>query len=142
MQFNAASNVPTSQISSAHAIAGIQWLHDMSSSAKWDLSAEEVADLLGGVPLRTYHDLKRKALAGQSISLNRDCLERISLLLGISKALQLIAPSGRSDMAYQWFNTPNDNPIFENKSIKQYLLDRKSIEGLYTVRRYLDAARG
>lgn len=129
-------------LTTLHAAAGMEWLYEMSKPKKWNLTPEEVADLLGGIPIRTYHDLKRKALAGQSISLSRDCLERISLLLGISKALQIVAPSGREDLAFSWFNQPNDNSIFAGRSIKDYLLERKSIEGLYAARRYLDAARG
>lgn len=129
-------------MSKSHAAVGLEWLHQMSGPDKWNLSPEEVADLLGGTPLRTYHEWKRKVLAGQDINLSRDCLERISLLLGISKALQIVAPSGRTGIAYAWFNQPNDHAIFAGRSIKQYLLERKSMEALYTVRRYLDAARG
>lgn len=122
--------------------AGIEWLHGMSDTKKWDLTAEEIADLLGGISVRSYHDHKRKALAEQPVNLSRDTLDRLSLLLGISKALQLIVPNGRDDLAYEWFKTPNNNPVFENQSIKKFLLERKSIEALYVVRRYLDAARG
>lgn len=124
-----------------HATAGIEWLQDISAREKWDLSIDEITDLLGGISLRTYRYWKRKSSAGQRINLGRDCLERISLLLGISKALQIMAPSGRTDLAYRWFNQPNDHPIFGGMSIKEYLLKRKSIGGLYTVRRYLDAAK-
>ena len=129
-------------IGSAHAAAGLSWLAQMAATDKWNLSADEVVDLLGGMPVRTYHDLKRKALAGQPVSLSRDTLERLSLLLGIHKALQIIVPSGRPDLVYAWFNQANENPIFANRSIKEYLLQRKSIEALYVVRRYLDSARG
>lgn len=129
-------------ITKLHAAAGIEWFIEMSSKNKWDLSPEEAAELLGGIPLRTYHDIKRKVLAGLEVSLTRDCLERISLLLGISKSLHIIAPSGRTDLVYAWFYQPNDHPIFAGRSIKQYLLERKSMEAMYTVRRYLDAARG
>jgi hypothetical protein len=81
-------------------------------------------------------------LNNEPISLTRDCLERISLLLGISKALQILAPIGREDLSFAWFYMPNDNPIFAGLSIKDYMLERKSIEAMYTVRRYLDAQRG
>lgn len=143
MQTNHSTTLsPDQGIIGDHAAVGIEWLSDMADSKKWNLSVEEVADLLGGLPIRTYHDLKRKVRNNQAIQLSRDTLERISLLLGIHKALQIIVPSAREDLAYEWFNKPNQNPIFDNKSIKDYLLERKSIEGLYVVRRYLDAARG
>ena len=129
-------------VTDAHASAGLAWLSEMSAASKWHLSAEEVCDLLGGMPVRTYHDYKRKALDGQPINLSRDTLERLSLLLGISKGLQIIAPENRQDLACAWFNQANLNPLFAGLSIKEYLLARKTIEALYTVRRYLDAARG
>jgi Protein of unknown function (DUF2384) len=124
----------------SHAAAGVEWLYNMSQPDKWNLSADEAADLLGGIPLRTYHDLKRKALNNEPIHLMRDALERISLLLGISKALQIIAPDGRKDLAYAWFNQANAD--LGNESIKTFLLNRKTVESLYWVRRYLDRARG
>jgi hypothetical protein len=129
-----------SPLTPAHAAAGIEWLYSMTDPDKWNLSAEEAADLLGGIPIRTYHDLKRKALNNEPINLMRDTLERISLLLGISKALQIIAPEGRKDLAYAWFNQPN--AALGNESIKTFLMKRKTIEALYGVRRYLDNARG
>ncbi len=128
-------------ITPAHAAAAIVWLDDMSTRDKWDLSVEEVVDLLGGISPRTFYDWRNKATSGQ-VNLSRDCLERLSLLLGISKALQIVAPSGHLQLAYSWFNKPNDHPIFGGLSIKEYLIQRKTIEALYTVRRYLDAARG
>lgn len=48
---------------------------------------------------------------------------------------QILAPLGRSDLAYEWFNKLNNHPIFGGLSIKEYLLQRKNIEGFYTVRR-------
>lgn len=125
-----------------HAIAGIMWLQEISAHERWDLSVDEIAVLLGGIEISTYQDWASRASAGQSIDLDRDCLERISVLLGIFEALQLTVPSCRADLAYRWFNTPNDHLIMGGLSIKEYLLERKSIEGLYTVRRFLIACRG
>lgn len=126
----------------AHGRAGLQWLHNMSGPEQWNLTVEEQAELLGGVPKRTYHEWKRRALAGEPVELSRDTLERLSLLLGIHKALQIIAPAERPELAGRWFNTPNSNPLFQGLSPKEYAIARGSIEALYSVRRYLDAARG
>lgn len=129
-------------LSQEHLCASINWFVDMSAREKWNLSVEEAADLLGGIPARTYHDLKRKAANGHPVNINRDMAERLSLFLGIWKALQIIVPSNRKDLAYAWFNQVNNGHVLMGKSIKDYLLERKSIEALYTVRRYLDAIRG
>ncbi|PUA27628.1 MAG: hypothetical protein B0W54_13830 [Cellvibrio sp. 79] len=125
-----------------HARAALQWLHKMSGADYWNLAVEEQAELLGGIPKRTYHEWKRRALAGEAVELSRDTLERLSLLLGIAKALQIIAPAERAELAYRWFTTPNQNPVFQGLSPKDYAIARGSIEALYTVRRYYDAARG
>lgn len=126
----------------AHASAALQWLHKMSGAEYWNLGVEEQAELLGGVPKRTYHEWKRRALVGEPVELSRDTLERLSLLLGIAKALQIIAPAERTELAYRWFTSPNQNPLFQGLSPKDYAITRGSMEALYTVRRYYDAARG
>nr|WP_324257424.1 antitoxin Xre-like helix-turn-helix domain-containing protein [Cellvibrio fontiphilus] len=126
----------------AHASAALQWLHKMSGADSWNLSVDEQAELLGGVPKRTYHEWKRRALAGEPVELSRDTLERLSLLLGIAKALQIIAPAERQELAYRWFTSPNQNPLFQGLSPKDYAITRGTMDALYTVRRYYDAARG
>ena len=126
----------------AHASAALQWLHKMSGADSWNLSVEEQVELLGGVPKRTYHEWKRRALAGEPVELSRDTLERLSLLLGIAKALQIIAPAERQELAYRWFTSPNQNPLFQGLSPKDYAITRGTMDALYTVRRYYDAARG
>lgn len=98
----------------------------------------KLVQLLGGLSVRKYHELKRNVLGGHGIKLNRDCQERISLLLSIYKNLSIIAPEGRIDFAYSWFNRPNDHQIFSGRSIKEYLLERKSVAALYTIQRYLE----
>jgi len=122
-----------------HVAAAINWFVKMSDATRWNISHAEAAELLGGITVNKYNNLKRKAAAGLPIKVSRDILERLSLLLGIWKALQLVVPSDRQDLAYQWFNQPNTSHIFQKKSIKQYILDRQSMEALYVVKRYLDA---
>lgn len=129
-------------LSQEHLSASINWIAAMSAPDKWDLSADEAADLLGGITVKTYHDIKHKAANGLPVNINRDMAERLSLLLGIWKALQIITPSNRKDLAYAWFNQANKSHVLMGKSIKEYLLERKSIEALYAVRRYLDSMSG
>lgn len=125
-----------------HARAGLAWLEAMGHQDQWDLTIDQQAHLLGGVKRRTYQEWKRQALAGKPVELARDTMERLSLLLGIHKALRIIAPNQSKDEAAKWFSLPNSNPIFGGLSIKDYLLTRGTMDALYTTRRYLDAARG
>lgn len=127
--------------SADHARAGLKWFIKVSET-EWKLPIADQLELLGGISRRTYHDWKRKVLGGDKVELGRDTLERLSLLAGIYKALKIIAPADRPEMASSWFVSVNDNPLFMGMSPKDYIIDRKVMDGLYTVRRYYDAARG
>lgn len=124
-----------------HARAGLQWFI-RASDEQWKIPIADQLELLGGISRRTFHDWKRKVLNGETIELGRDTMERLSLLLGIYKALKIIAPVDRPELAYEWFVNVNDNPLFMGRSPKDYIIHRKLMDGLYTVRRYYDAARG
>ena len=128
--------------SGKHAAAALRWFETMREPNEWALSVDDQCELLGGVPKRTLQSWKKKALEGDDVELSRDILERLSLLLGIYKAYKLIAPSSRQELATQWFNAPNQNPLFQGKSVKEYLITLGTMNALYSVRRYLDAARG
>jgi hypothetical protein len=136
------SVTPANPYSAAHATEALKWLDAIAATDRWNLTIDEVTEVLGGISKRTYHEWKRKIAAGELIELSRDTMERLSLLLGISKALQIIAPSNRSELAFNWFYTPNVSSVFQGQSPKDYIISRGTIESLYVVRRYLDAARG
>lgn len=122
-----------------HFAAGIKWLAEMSNPERWGLADGEAATLLG-IDVNTYEDIRHAAANGELLTLNGNIVERLSLLLGIWKALQLIAPLNRQDLAFSWFGTANSSPLFGGKSIKQYLLEIKTVEALYAVKRHLDSA--
>jgi hypothetical protein len=132
----------TNAYSAAHATQALKWLDTMCAGDQWNLTIDEVTEILGGVAKRTYHDWKRRAALGEPVDLSRDTMERLSLLLGIAKALQLIAPADRPELASAWFSTANNASVFAGKSPKTYIIQQGSLNALYTVRRYLDAARG
>lgn len=125
-----------------HASAALRWFDTMRRDDEWGLSLDEQIQLLGGVKKRTFQEWKKKALADEPVELSRDTMERFSLLLGIYKAFKIIAPSDRMEIGKQWFNTPNQNPLFAGLSPKEFLITIGTVEALYAVRRYLDAARG
>ena len=101
----------------------------------WKLSSKEAMTLLGLRSRSTYHVWKE----GNSGPLSRDTLERISYVLGIYKALQMLLPSGES--ADSWIRKPNTAPLFGGKSALERLMSG-NVADLYEVRRYLDAQRG
>jgi len=69
----------------------------------------------------------------------RDTLERISYLLGIYKALQVLLPDTRA--ADEWVRQPNDAVLFGGRSALERMLSG-NVADLYEVRQYLDAQRG
>lgn len=101
----------------------------------WKLSSKEAMTLLGLRSRSTYHLWK----AGKAGPLSPDTLERISYVLGIYKALQMLVPSGEA--ADAWVRKPNDAPLFGGRSALDRMLSG-NVADLYEVRRYLDAQRG
>jgi len=65
-----------------------------------------------------------------------DTLERVSYILGIYKALQILVPS--PDAADAWVRLPNSNPLFGGRSALDRMLSGR-VGDLAAVRRYLDA---
>jgi hypothetical protein len=99
------------------------------------LGVEEQCTLLGAIPRRTYH----RWIGSGAGELARDQLERISLTLGIFKALQILFPVAERRDA--WLRAANDDAPFGGRAPLAYLLEG-SQQHLYEARRYLDAWRG
>jgi uncharacterized protein (DUF2384 family) len=101
---------------------------------KWQVRNEDAMALLGGASHGRYYGLKknRKGL------LSQDELTRISLLIGIFKALNILF-SPR--LANQWTSRSNSNPMFDNAAPLQVLV-RGGVPGMIGVRRLLDHRRG
>lgn len=102
----------------------------------WGLSADEQMILLGAPGRSTY--FKWKA-APDKAELRRDTLERLSYLLGIYKALQILLPDAAA--ADAWIKRPNSAPPFGGRSALDRML-AGNVGDLMAVRQYLDAARG
>lgn len=101
---------------------------------KWELRNEDAMALLGGASHGRYFELKknRKGL------LSQDELTRISLLIGIFKALNILF---NRRLANQWTSRPNSNPMFNDAPPLQFLT-RGGVPGMLGVRRLLDSRRG
>lgn len=102
----------------------------------WSLAIDEQIVLLGSPGRSTF--FKWKAAPG-SARLSRDTLERLSLLLGIYKALQILLPDPAS--ADTWIKRPNSAPPFGGASALARML-AGNVSDLVAVRQYLDAMRG
>jgi antitoxin Xre/MbcA/ParS-like protein len=101
----------------------------------WGLSVDEQLTLLGLSSRSTYFKWRKEP----QVRLPRDTLERISYLLGIYKALQLLLPDARA--ADEWIRRPNEAPLFGGRSALERMLSG-NVADLYIVRQYLDAQRG
>ncbi len=105
-------------------------------SDRWGLQAKEERILLGDPAPSTFFNWKSRRTANR---LSRDTLDRISYLMGIHKALNILLPSSRD--ADEWIKKPNNAPVFGGKTALNRMLGG-SLTDLADVRRYLDAQRG
>ncbi len=101
----------------------------------WGLSVKEQLALLGFPAPSTYHKYK----SGQIGTLSYDALTRVSLVLGIYKALHILYPD--EALANNWVRLPNANPMFGGRPAIELLMNG-GIDSLYQVRRLLDGRRG
>jgi len=116
------------------AIAALQAFFNLS--LQWGFSVKEERTLLGLPPESTFYKWKAEKTANR---LSHDTLERISYLLGIFKALNILLPSARA--ANEWLRKPNSANLFHGKSALTCMLAGNVID-LVNVRRFLDAQRG
>jgi hypothetical protein len=102
----------------------------------WGLNTDAQMVLLGAPGRSTF--FKWKSAPG-SADLKRDTLERLSYILGIYKALQILLPS--TTAADAWVKKSNSAPLFGGKSALDRMLGG-NVADLVAVRQYLDARRG
>lgn len=98
----------------------------------WRLSDEEQMRLLGAIPPPTLRQWKNNV---ESTKLSKETLERISYVLGIYKALQILLPDVES--ADSWVRKPNTAPPFNGHTALETMLNDRA--ELILVRRYLDS---
>lgn len=101
----------------------------------WRLRERDAARLLG-VADSTYRRWKAEP---ERASLDVSQRERMSLILGIYKALHILLP--RPEVADSWLHRENSNPVFAGHKPMERLLAGQ-VSDLFVVRQHLDAARG
>ena len=99
----------------------------------WGLGMDEARVLLGQPSRARLYNWK----AGKVRGLPHDTLQRISYLLGIHKALQILYSD--PDLADAWVRRPN--AAFGGQSALERML-AGDVSDLAAVRAHLDAARG
>jgi hypothetical protein len=100
----------------------------------WSLKDETARQLLGGISNGAFYQLK----GGEKKTLDQDRLTRISLLLGIFRALNILYSRKLADA---WINLPNANPMFQGETPLAYLI-KGGVPALMRLRQLLDARRG
>lgn len=101
----------------------------------WSLSVEQQMILLGLTARSTFFKWRKD----QNIVLPKDTLERISYVVGIYKALQILLPNEQA--ADAWVKQPNTASLFAGRSALDRMLSGQ-VADLFVVRQYLDAQRG
>ncbi len=100
----------------------------------WNIPAENGRKLLGGVSNGQYYAFRKNP----DKTLAQDALMRVSLLVGIFKALNILhAPK----LADKWVTLCNTNRIFGGGTPLDYMI-RGGVPAMLTVRRLLDSRRG
>jgi hypothetical protein len=100
----------------------------------WELSAPEQMRVLG---IESYQTLR--CLRGGVTTISEGTLQRISLVIGPYRALEILLPSPGA--ANAWVKKANAAPLFEGRPALD-LIASGDVADLLVVRRYLDAQLG
>lgn len=101
---------------------------------EWSLTEQEQMKLLGLTSRTTFQNWE----AGGVSEVSRDTLERISHLLGIYKAINILLPD--RECANAWMRAPNKAHLFDGMSAIGRMIS-SNLNDLILVRQYLDAQR-
>ncbi len=123
------SKAATRQRLSPAALRGFLQIMD-----RWGIKDPDARHLLGGISSGSYYSWKKQPKR----LLDQDTLIRISLLLGIFKALNILYSEPLADA---WITLPNRNPMFRGQTPLAYMIERGQ-PGMLHLRQLLDARRG
>jgi hypothetical protein len=105
----------------------------------WGLSEEQRLLILGYPSRSTYHSWCKAAREHGAITLGVDTLTRISAVFGIHQALGILFANEKLGVA--WLRGPHQATVFGGRPPLD-LVTSGTQDGLLTVRRFLDGARG
>lgn len=101
--------------------------------ARWKVRDEDARALLGGVSNGPFYEMKRQP--GRVLDVDR--LTRVSYLIGIFKALNILHGEALAD---EWVHLANRHPLFAGQTPLAFMM-QGGLPALQTVRRLLDARR-
>jgi hypothetical protein len=101
---------------------------------KWGVRDEDARALLGGMSNGPFYEMKKNP----NRTLDADTLMRLSYLVGIFKALNILYSEALADA---WIQRPNANRIFGGQTPLAYMI-KGGLPAMQVVRRLLDARRG
>ena len=104
-------------------------------AGKWGLTESQARGLLGGIASSTFHAWKSSP---NKQRLAQDTLVRISLVIGVYKALHMYFGE---DLADRWVTLGNRGSLFAGDAPVEYMI-RQGQPGMLQVRRMLDGWRG
>ncbi|NKI18667.1 hypothetical protein HCU74_14735 [Spongiibacter sp. KMU-166] len=99
--------------------------------SKWSFTIDDQLIILGFKEEKVLRDCME---APEKVELTMDLIERVSLILGIFRSLEIVLPAPH--IADAWLNTPNENSVFKGVPPKSHLLSG-SIDDLAAVRDFL-----
>jgi hypothetical protein len=105
----------------------------------WGLTEEQRLLVLGYPSRSTYHNWCKQAREHGAFTLDVDVLTRISAVFGIHQALGILFPMER--LGVEWLRTAHNAVVFGGRPPLD-LITGGSQDGLLSVRRFLDGARG
>ncbi|HEV7275649.1 MAG TPA: MbcA/ParS/Xre antitoxin family protein [Devosiaceae bacterium] len=111
----------------------------LAIAERWGLSEEERRLVLGYPSRSTYHNWAKLAREQGEFTLDVDVLTRISAVFGIHQALGVLFDDEAERL--DWLRGPHDAPVFGGQPPLR-LVTSGALDGILSVRRFLDAARG
>ena len=105
----------------------------------WGLTEEQRLLILGYPSRSTYHNWCKQAREHGAFTLDLDVLTRISAVFGIHQGLGILFPTEQQGV--EWLRTPHGAIVFGGRPPLE-LVTCGSQDGLLSVRRFLDGARG
>jgi uncharacterized protein (DUF2384 family) len=105
----------------------------------WNLDEEQRLRILGSPSRSTFYGWQKAVQERRDITLGFDTLVRISAVLGIWSALQILYGDEKRGIA--WLRGPHQATVFGGKSPLE-LMTSGTQDALLVTRRFLDGARG
>lgn len=100
----------------------------------WKITTKDACNLLGGVSSSQFFALRKNPTK----TLGQDQITRVSFLVGIFKALNILHNQRLAD---EWVSLPNSNRIFNEATPLAYMI-QGGLPAIQIVRQLLDARRG